>query len=137
MLIVTTIEIPGYRVDAVIGQVMGITARTVDLGTGLSAGLRALSGGEVSELTQLLYDSRNQAVDRMWQQCVERGGNAIVRMRFDTSQSPSEVCAYGTAVVVSPIATAEEGGTLQSIGQARFAATSSAANKETVEQPTS
>jgi len=122
MLIVTTFEIPGYKIDAVLGEVMGMTVRSANLGANFIAGFKAIGGGEITEYTNLVYDSRNQVMQRMWEQCVQRGGNAIVAMRFDTgdiAQSFSEVCAYGTAVVVHPIATEEEGGTLQSIAQAK------------------
>ena len=121
MLIVTTFDIPGYKIDAVLGEVMGMTVRSANLGANFVASFKAIGGGEISEYTNLVYDSRNQVMQRMWEQCVQRGGNAIVAMRFDTGdigQSFSEVCAYGTAVVVHPIATEEEGGTPQSIAQA-------------------
>jgi len=123
MLVVTTKDIPGYKIEAVIGEVMGLTARTMNFSAGLNASFRAMSsGGEIPELTQLAYDSRNQVIDRMWQQCVQRGGNAVVRMRFITSSvttSMSEVCAYGTAVVVRPLAADEPGSTTQSAVQAQ------------------
>jgi len=121
MLIVTTFDIPGYKIDAVLGEVMGMTVRSANLGANFVASFKAIGGGEISEYTNLVYDSRNQVMQRMWEQCVQRGGNAIVAMRFDTGdigQAFSEVCAYGTAVVVHPIATEEEGGTPQSIAQA-------------------
>ena len=121
MLIVTTFEIPGYTIDAVLGEVMGMTVRSANIGANFVASFKAIGGGEISEYTNLVYDSRNQVMQRMWEQCVQRGGNAIVAMRFDTGdigQAFSEVCAYGTAVVVHPIATEEEGGTPQSIAQA-------------------
>ncbi|MDR0285698.1 MAG: YbjQ family protein [Propionibacteriaceae bacterium] len=121
MLIVTTPDVPGYKVEAVLGEVMGLTVRSANVGANFIAGFKALGGGEISEYTSLVYDSRNQVMQRMWEQCVQRGGNAIVAMRFDTGdigQSFSEVCAYGTAVVIRPIATAAEGGTPQSIAQA-------------------
>ncbi|MDR2895277.1 MAG: YbjQ family protein [Propionibacteriaceae bacterium] len=121
MLIVTTPDIPGYAIDAVLGEVMGITVRSANIGANFLAGLKSLGGGEVSEYTNLVYESRSQVMQRMWDQCVQRGGNAVVNMRYDTgdiAQSFSEVCAYGTAVVVRPIATAAEGGTPQSIADA-------------------
>ncbi|MCL2736095.1 MAG: YbjQ family protein [Propionibacteriaceae bacterium] len=121
MLIVTTFEIPGYKVDAVLGEVMGLTVRSANIGANLLAGFKAIGGGEITEYTNLVYDSRNQVMQRMWEQCVQRGGNAVVGMRFDTGdigQSFSEVCAYGTAVVIHPIGAESEGGTPQSIAQA-------------------
>jgi len=121
MLVVTTNDIPGYQIDAVLGEVMGMTVRSANIGSNFVAGFRSLGGGEIPEYTQIVYDSRNQVMQRMWDQCVQRGGNAIVAMRFDTDsigQSFTEVCAYGTAVVVHPIATKQEGGTPQSIAAA-------------------
>jgi uncharacterized protein YbjQ (UPF0145 family) len=121
MLIVTTMDLPGYKVDAVLGEVMGMTVRSANVGANFVAGLKAIGGGEISEYTKLVYDSRNQVMQRMWEQCVERGGNAIIGMRFDTGdigQAFSEVCAYGTAVVVHPIGTVQDGGTPQSIAEA-------------------
>ena len=125
MLIVTSNDIPGYRIDAVLGEVMGMTVRSANAGANFVASFKALGGGEISQYTTLVYDSRNQVMERMWEQCTQRGGNAIVGMRFDTgdiAQAFSEVCAYGTAVVIHPIATAAEGGTPQSIAEAQGAA---------------
>ena len=121
MLIVTSNSIPGYQIDAVLGEVMGLTVRSANIGQNILAGFKALGGGEVSQYTDLVYDSRNQVMQRMWDMCVQRGGNAIIAMRFDTGdigQTFSEVCAYGTAVVVRPIADAASGGTPQSINDA-------------------
>lgn len=122
MLIVTTNDIPGYRVEAVLGEVMGMTVRSANIGANFVASFRAIGGGEVNEYTQLVYESRQQVMQRMWQQALERGANAIVGMRFDTgdiAQAFSEVCAYGTAVVVAPLAEGEPGATPQSIHDAR------------------
>ncbi len=122
MLIVTTNDLPGYRIDAVLGEVMGMTVRSANIGANFVASFRAIGGGEVNEYTQLVYESRQQVMDRMWQQCVQRGGNAIITMRFDTGDIAaqfSEVCAYGTAVVVTPLAEGEPGATPQSIQDAR------------------
>lgn len=125
MLIVTTFDIPGYKVDAVLGEVMGMTVRSANIGANFIAGFKAISGGEITEYTNLVYDSRNQVMQRMWEQCVQRGGNAIVGMRFDTGdigQAFSEVCAYGTAVVIHPLTNEAEGATPQSIAQAQAGA---------------
>jgi len=122
MLIVTTNDIPGYQIDAVLGEVMGLTVRSANIGANFVAGFKALGGGEITQYTDLVYDSRNQVMQRMWDMCVQRGGNAVVGMRYDTgdiASTFSEVCAYGTAVVVHPIATAEAGGTPQSIADAQ------------------
>jgi len=121
MLIVTTNDIPGYQIDAVLGEVMGMTVRSANIGANLVAGLKALAGGEVDQYTKLVYDSRNQVMQRMWDTCVQRGGNAIVGMRFDSdsiAQTFSEVCAYGTAVLVRPITDPAAGATAQSLAEA-------------------
>ena len=122
MLIVTSNDIPGYRVDAVLGEVMGMTVRSANIGANLVAGLRSLGGGEVTEYTKLVYDSRQQVMERMWADAIARGANAVIAMRFDTgdiAQSFSEVCAYGTAVVVSPIPDGQPGATAQSAADAQ------------------
>lgn len=118
MLIVTTNDIPGYRIVAVLGEVMGMTVRSANFGANFVAGIRSIGGGEVNEYTQLVYESRQQVMERMWGDAVNRGANGIVAMRFDTGeigQAFSEVCAYGTAVVVEPIPEGEPGATKQSI----------------------
>jgi len=118
MLIVTSNDIPGYRVVAVLGEVMGMTVRAANIGANFVAGLRSIGGGEVNEYTRLVYESRQQVMERMWGDAVARGANGIIAMRFDTGeigQAFSEVCAYGTAVVVEPIPEGEPGATKQSI----------------------
>ncbi|MFT4108731.1 YbjQ family protein [Propionicimonas sp.] len=119
MLIVTSNDIPGYRIEAVLGEVMGMTVRSANIGANFVASFRAIGGGEVDEYTRLVYESRQQVMQRMWQDAVARGANAIVGMRFDTGsigQAFTEVCAYGTAVVVEPIADGQPGATRQSAG---------------------
>ncbi len=119
MLIVTSNDIPGYRIEAVMGEVMGMTVRSANIGANIVAGFRAIGGGEVDEFTRLVYDSRQQVMQRMWQDAVGRGANAIIAMRFDTGsigQAFTEVCAYGTAVIVEPIAEGLPGATKQSVG---------------------
>lgn len=101
MFMVTTNDIPGYRITNVLGEVMGITVRSTDFGQGFTAGFRALGGGEIPEYTQMMYESRQVVMSRMWAEAQQRGGNAIVAMRFDTSEMGgnwTEICAYGTAV---------------------------------------
>ncbi|CAI3795033.1 YbjQ family protein [Pseudarthrobacter sp. MM222] len=118
MLIVTSNEIPGHRIDAVFGEVMGLTVRARDIGAQVLAGLRSLGGGELPEMTRALYESRQQVMARMVTEAEQRGANAIVAMRFDTSElgpNWTEVCAYGTAVFAIPLAEGEAGATGQSI----------------------
>ncbi|WP_169515870.1 heavy metal-binding domain-containing protein [Granulicoccus phenolivorans] len=124
MLIVTSNGIPGYRIEAVLGEVMGMTVRSTNLGANLSASLRSMSGGEQEKFTKLAYDSRNEVMNRMWAECAKRGGNAIVAMKFDTGEmagSFTEVCAYGTAVIAVPLDEGEPGATPQSIERCRQA----------------
>lgn len=121
MLIVTSNDIPGYRIEAVLGEVMGMTVRSANIGANFVASFRAIGGGEVDEYTRLVYESRQQVMQRMWQDAVARGANAITAMRFDTGsigQAFTEVCAYGTAVVVEPIPDGAPGATKQSAGVA-------------------
>lgn len=118
MLIVTSNDIPGYRIEAVLGEVMGMTVRSANIGANIVASFRSLGGGEVDEYTKLVYESRQQVMQRMWQDAVSGGANAIIAMRFDTgdiAQSFTEVCAYGTAVVLEPIPDGRPGATKQSV----------------------
>ena len=105
MLIVTTENIPGHIVREVKGQVFGVTVRSRGIGGNVMAGLRTIVGGEIPEYTQMLEEARRHAIDRMVENALMRRANAIVMMRFDSSelgQSMSEIVAYGTAVVVEP-----------------------------------
>lgn len=105
MIIVTTEVIQGYRITEVKGQVFGLVVRSRGLGGNIMAGLRSLVGGEIVEYTTMLEDARRHAIDRMVRNAAAMGGNAIVRMQFDSSElgnTMSEIVAYGTAVVVAP-----------------------------------
>jgi uncharacterized protein YbjQ (UPF0145 family) len=93
------------------GQVFGLVVRSRGLAGNLAAGLRSLVGGEIHEYTQLLEDTRRQAIDRMVENATLTGANAVISMRFDSSQlggTMSEIVAYGTAVVVVPDAGAAQ-----------------------------
>jgi uncharacterized protein YbjQ (UPF0145 family) len=103
MIVVTTENISGYKVKEVKGQVFGLVVRSRGLGGTLMASLRSLIGGEIHEYTAMLEDARKQATDRLVMNATAMGANAIIMMRFDSSeigQNMSEVLAYGTAVVV-------------------------------------
>jgi uncharacterized protein YbjQ (UPF0145 family) len=107
VLVVTTNEVPGFRVDHVIGEVFGLTVRSRHVGSQIGASLKSLVGGELRGLTKTLVASRNEAMERLVEQTRARGGNAVLAMRFDVSEAAdvgTEVCAYGTAVVMSPAA---------------------------------
>jgi uncharacterized protein YbjQ (UPF0145 family) len=103
MIIATTPFVAGYRVAETRGHVFGLVVRSRGLAGNVAAGLRSLIGGEIHEYTQLLEDTRRQAIDRMVQNATLVGANAIISMRFDSSEigtSMSEIVAYGTAVVL-------------------------------------
>ena len=105
MLVATTERIPGYEVTETLGQVFGVVVRSRGLGGNILAGLRSIVGGEIHEYTQLLEETRKQAVDRLVRNATIMGANAVVMMRFDSSeigQYMSEIVAYGTAVRLQP-----------------------------------
>ncbi|HEY8728757.1 MAG TPA: YbjQ family protein [Acidothermaceae bacterium] len=106
MLIVTTNDIPGYRVDEVLGEIFGLTVRSRNAFSQMGAGLKSIIGGELRGMTTALTDSRNQVMQRLIDEATARGANAILAMRFDTSEMGgvwTEICAYGTAVRVTKI----------------------------------
>jgi uncharacterized protein YbjQ (UPF0145 family) len=101
MLISTMNDIPGRQVVEVYGEVMGLTVRSRNLGSQIGAGLKSLMGGELKGMTKALQDSRNEVIERMVAEAEAKGADAILAMRFDTSELGStwtEICAYGTAV---------------------------------------
>ena len=103
MLCTTTHEIAGKRIVKTLGLVRGNTIRARHLGHDFLAGLKNMVGGEISDYTKMMAESREQAIDRMVAEAESKGANAIVGMKFATSmimQSASEILAYGTAVVV-------------------------------------
>jgi uncharacterized protein YbjQ (UPF0145 family) len=96
-------SVPGKAIIRHLGLVQGSTVRSKHAGRDLLAGLKNFVGGELKAYTELLVESRTEAVDRMVQQAKAAGGNAVVNIRFSTSNIASgaaEVMAYGTAVVV-------------------------------------
>jgi uncharacterized protein YbjQ (UPF0145 family) len=107
LAISTTFDIPGARITRYCGSCFGVVVRSMGFAKGIGAGFKALAGGEVTQYTRLLEDSRRHAMDRMVQNAQVLGANAVVGMRFDSSeigQSLTEIVAYGTAVVVEPVA---------------------------------
>lgn len=103
MIVATTPFVAGARVAETKGHVFGLVVRSRGLAGNISAGLRSLVGGEITEYTSLLEDTRRQAIDRMIQNATLMGANAVLSMRFDSSemgQTMSEIVAYGTAVVL-------------------------------------
>jgi uncharacterized protein YbjQ (UPF0145 family) len=109
MIVNTTPFVAGHRVVETRGMVFGLVVRSRGLGGNIMAGLRSIGGGEIHEYTSLLEDTRRQAIDRLVQNATLLGGNAVISMRFDSSElagTMSEIVAYGTAVVVVPDASA-------------------------------
>ncbi|HEV7679764.1 MAG TPA: heavy metal-binding domain-containing protein [Candidatus Dormibacteraeota bacterium] len=105
MIVTTTENIPGYRVTQVLGLIFGLTVRSRGVGGNVAAGLKSLVGGEIRSYTKLLEDARREAIDRLVENATAAGANAVVMMRFDSSemgQTMSEIVAYGTGVVVQP-----------------------------------
>ncbi len=105
MLIVTSEQIAGQRVVKTLGHCFGLVVRSRGLGGNIMAGLRSLAGGEITEYTQMLEEARRHAVDRLVKNAASMGANAILTLRFDSSeigQTMSEIVAYGTAVVIAP-----------------------------------
>jgi len=103
--VTTALELPGLTIQSNLGVAFGLVVRSIGLARGISASLRALRQGEVHEYTSLLEHSRRHAVDRMIENARLLGANAIVSMRFDSSeigQQFTEIVAYGSAVVVVP-----------------------------------
>jgi uncharacterized protein YbjQ (UPF0145 family) len=110
VIVSTAPFIAGHRVVETKGQTFGLVVRSRGFSGNLIAGLRSLGGGEIHEYTQQLEDTRRQARERLVQNATVMGANAIISMRFDSSEMASymtEIVAYGTAVVVEPDASAK------------------------------
>ena len=104
MKIVTTDTIAGYTITESLGSVIGNTIRARHLGKDISAGLRSLVGGEITEYTGMMAESREQALQRMLDRAKELNADAVVGTRFQTSmimQGSAELLVYGTAVKLS------------------------------------
>lgn len=100
MLVVTTEGIPGFDVRAVMGEVVGVTARSFNP---FAEGVKSLNGRTNPQLVRMLAQIRLEAVAHMIEAAKRRGANAVIGMRFDhrgVTGAWNEVCAYGTAVVV-------------------------------------
>jgi uncharacterized protein YbjQ (UPF0145 family) len=101
MIVATTENVSGRRVAETLGQVFGVVVRSRGLGGNIMAGLRSIAGGEIIEYTEMLEEARRHAVDRMVKNAAAMGADAVIMMRFDSSelgQTMSEIVAYGTAV---------------------------------------
>jgi uncharacterized protein YbjQ (UPF0145 family) len=104
MLITTMNDVPGQEITDVYGEVFGLTVRSRNIGSQIGAGLKSIFGGELKGMTKALVDSRAEVIQRMTEEAEAKGANAVVAMRFDTSEMGdtwTEICAYGTAVKIS------------------------------------
>ena len=105
MIVATTENVAGHEVVETIGQVFGVVVRSRGLGGNVMAGLRSIVGGEITEYTSLVEDTRRQAIDRLTMNAKLMGADAVVMMRFDSGsigETMNEVVAYGTAVRLAP-----------------------------------
>lgn len=103
MIVVNTETIPGYQIERVLGLVHGNTVRAKHAGKDFLAGLKNLVGGELTAYTELMTESRQQAMERMIAQAQGLGANAVLNVRFTTSAiaaGAAELYAYGTAAIV-------------------------------------
>lgn len=103
MIIVTTDYVPGKEVKELKGFVRGSTVQAKHIGKDIVAGLKTILGGEISEYSELMEEARHQAIERMKTDAVQKGANAVIAVRLETSavmQNASEIIAYGTAVTV-------------------------------------
>jgi len=105
MIVVTTHDLPGFQVVKVHGLVRGNTIRARHIGKDITAILRNVAGGEITEYTKMMAEAREQAIDRMLDEADALGANAVLAVRFQTSMVQSgaaEMLCYGTAVTVEP-----------------------------------
>jgi uncharacterized protein YbjQ (UPF0145 family) len=103
--VTTAFDFPEWRTERYVGSCFGLIVRSMGAIKGIGAAFKSIAGGEVTQYTELLEDSRRHAMDRMIENAKLMGANAVVGMRFDSSeigQSLTEIVAYGTAVIVSP-----------------------------------
>ena len=101
MIISTMNDLPGYEIEEVLGEVFGLTVRSRNIGSQMGAGLKSILGGELKGMTKALETSRLEVIERMVEAAETKGANAVLAMRFDTSEMGgtwTEICAYGTAV---------------------------------------
>ncbi len=101
IIVSSTNTIPGKEIKEIVGLVKGSTVRARNIGRDIGAGFKNLIGGEIKTYTEMISQSREEAYNRMVNQAIEKGADAIIGMRFMTSmimQGASEMLAYGTAV---------------------------------------
>ena len=101
----TTFELPGYTVERTLGLSWGLIVRSVGLSKGLTGTVRSLKAGEVKEFTEVVDQARHTALERLIDHSRQLGGNAVLGVRFDSSDlgnGLAEIVAYGTAATVRP-----------------------------------
>jgi uncharacterized protein YbjQ (UPF0145 family) len=101
MLITTMNDVPGHEISDVYGEVFGLTVRSRNIGSQIGAGLKSILGGELAGMTKMLAEGREEAIARLTEEAEGKGADAVIAMRFDTSElgnTWTEICAYGTAV---------------------------------------
>lgn len=106
MIVVTTNELPGYRVVRTLGVIRGLSVRSRSVVGNIGASIQILFGGNITVYTRLAETARQEAFDLLIAQAEERGANAILAMRYDANEmaaAVTEVLAYGTAVIVEPV----------------------------------
>ena len=106
MIIVTTESIPGKRIVKVLGLVRGNTIRARHMGRDIMAGVKNLVGGEISDYTKMMAESREQALDRMVEDAESVNADAVVGVKFTTTsmmQGAAEFLVYGTAVLLEDL----------------------------------
>ena len=106
MIVTTTEFVPGYEIEEVLGVVFGNTVRAKHIGKDILAGLKNIVGGEIEEYTEMLRDARIEALNRMGNEARKLGADAVVNVRFTTSQTTAgaaELLAYGTAVKLKAV----------------------------------
>jgi uncharacterized protein YbjQ (UPF0145 family) len=103
MIMVTTDFVPGKKITKTLGLVRANTIRARHIGKDIKAALRNIVGGEITDYTKMMAESREQSLDRMEEEAESLGANAVINIRFSTSmimQNAAEILAYGTGVVV-------------------------------------
>jgi uncharacterized protein YbjQ (UPF0145 family) len=101
VIISTMNDLPGYKIEEVLGEVFGLTVRSRNLGSQIGASLKSLAGGELKGMTKMLAEGRQHATERVVEEAESKGADAILAFRFDSSElgtTWTEICAYGTAV---------------------------------------
>ena len=101
IILTNTDSVPGYKIDKILGIVIGNTVRAKHIGKDIMAGLKTIVGGEIKQYTEMLTDARKESINRMINNAKEMGADAIINVRFMTSSTmagAAELLAYGTAV---------------------------------------